>query len=56
MSKFLVITLLATVALTLIVPTVTGISLLQQAKAARSGERGNDGSNACINTDEICSQ
>ncbi|MFZ0221511.1 MAG: hypothetical protein WAM42_07435 [Candidatus Nitrosopolaris sp.] len=44
MSKTsLTIMLLATLALTLIVPAVSGISLLQQAKAATSNQKGMNG-------------
>lgn len=44
----LVIFLLATIALTLIVPAVSGISLLQQqAMAATNGQNGRPGTNAC---------
>ena len=43
MFKPLVILLLATVALTLIAPAVSGISLLKQAKGDTSGQNGKDG-------------
>jgi hypothetical protein len=46
-SKTLVIILLATVALTLIVPAVSGISLLQQANAETSGQNGKNGVSGC---------
>ena len=42
-SKMLVIILLATVALTLMGPAVSGISLQQQAKAETSGQNGKGG-------------
>lgn len=47
MHKSFVIILLATLALTLMVPAVSGISLLQQAIAARSGQNGIQGINSC---------
>jgi hypothetical protein len=43
----LAIILLVTLVLTLIVPAVSGISLLQQAKAERSGQNGAEGINEC---------
>ena len=44
----MVIILLATVALTLMVPAVSGISLLQKTKAETSGHNGKDGTNDCF--------
>src|SRR5689334_4208835 len=52
MHKSFFIFLLATVALTLMMPAVSGISLLQQqAKAEKSGQNGKDGIiNDCLAT------
>jgi hypothetical protein len=48
MSKtYLAIILLSTLALTLIGPTVSGVSLVQQAKAERSGQHGWSGPEYC---------
>src|SRR5215472_17308509 len=48
----LAIILLATLALTLIVPVVSGVSLLQHVKAETSGQKGMDGISHC--TGPIC--
>ena len=46
----LAIILLATLALTFMVPSISGISLLQQqAKAATTGQNGKPGTNECTN-------
>src|SRR5690242_20050217 len=54
-TKSLVIVLLfATLALSLVGPAISGISSIQQAKAAMSGQNGKPGTNECGNPTSHC--